>query len=145
MAFMKEIGKKFSDMTGRVRENTETAQIRAQVEEKEKELAEIYQGLGKQYFELKVGEPLPELEELINQAKEKLAQMEELQKVLQKMEAGTVCPACGMQVEEGTLFCVYCGARLATETPAEKHCINCGELLPAEALFCSKCGTKQKA
>lgn len=147
MDLVKELGKKINDIASKSKGNSGIAYMKSQLAEKEKELAEIYQSIGKTYFELQSEAPLAELAELVTQAKEKMAQMEEFRAVIQKLEAGTLCPACGMKVEEGTLFCVYCGAKLESakkEVPAEKHCINCGAVLPAEAAFCSNCGSKQK-
>ena len=45
-----------------------------------------------------------------------------------------VCPSCGKAVQEGAMFCMYCGARLA--------CSKCGAKLIPGAKFCPQCGNQ---
>lgn len=51
------------------------------------------------------------------------------------------CKFCGKEIEEGSLFCGYCGK----EQPKGKACINCGREIDADAEFCGYCGAKQSA
>ncbi len=44
------------------------------------------------------------------------------------------CPKCQFDNREGAKFCIKCGAKF------EVKCLNCGNSLPSEALFCDECG-----
>ena len=49
------------------------------------------------------------------------------------------CKFCGKEIEEGSLFCGYCGK----EQPKGKACVKCGREIDADAEFCGYCGAKQ--
>lgn len=49
------------------------------------------------------------------------------------------CRFCGNEIEDGSLFCGYCGK----EQPKVKYCIQCGHEIDADAEFCCYCGGKQ--
>jgi RNA polymerase subunit RPABC4/transcription elongation factor Spt4 len=49
------------------------------------------------------------------------------------------CRFCGNEIEDGSLFCGYCGK----EQPKVKYCIQCGHEIDADAEFCGYCGAKQ--
>lgn len=49
------------------------------------------------------------------------------------------CVFCGKEIEEGSLFCGYCGR----EQPKVKYCVQCGREIDADADFCGYCGAKQ--
>jgi ribosomal protein L40E len=67
--------------------------------------------------------------------------------------AGITCASCGNPLEPFQKFCPKCGA--AAPIPSvppppppptsggTKYCINCGASIPAGAVFCGSCGTKQ--
>ena len=51
------------------------------------------------------------------------------------------CKFCGKEIEEGSLFCGYCGK----EQSKVKYCVQCGREIDADAEFCGYCGAKQSA
>jgi NADH pyrophosphatase NudC (nudix superfamily) len=77
-----------------------------------------------------------------------------------------ICPTCKHEVEQGTLFCPKCGAKIEEhdqepvqeqtpvmgnaeqapqaeeQKPAEKFCPSCGNKYVEGTLFCSSCGNK---
>ena len=48
-----------------------------------------------------------------------------------------LCPKCGREVDENSVFCSHCGEKLE----GTKQC-ECGENNPKNAQFCAKCGKK---
>jgi predicted amidophosphoribosyltransferase len=57
-----------------------------------------------------------------------------------------VCENCGKQLEEGTIFCQFCGVRGApaqVPAPAQMFCPNCGGSLVEGSAFCPKCGARK--
>jgi predicted RNA-binding Zn-ribbon protein involved in translation (DUF1610 family) len=87
--------------------------IRAQIKEKEAELAQL--------------QPVPP---------------QPPQAAPAKAEAGPRCPNCGVAVIPGAAFCQTCGVRLVEEeAPAPiLFCVHCGAQLREGARFCPKCG-----
>lgn len=59
-----------------------------------------------------------------------------------------LCPSCKMPVEEGSTFCIHCGAIVSAETAAGAKpvtgnvCPSCGALCDDSNAFCIKCGIK---
>lgn len=51
-----------------------------------------------------------------------------------------VCPNCNKELEDGTVFCDNCGAKVFETI----FCPNCGEKTSTEFDFCEKCGTSLK-
>ena len=49
------------------------------------------------------------------------------------------CKFCGNEIEQGSLFCSYCGK----EQLQSKRCIKCGHEIDADAKFCDFCGASQ--
>ncbi len=49
------------------------------------------------------------------------------------------CPECGHELQEGSKFCMNCGAKIE-----EIKCKNCGAKLDAGAKFCPECGTRRE-
>lgn len=61
-----------------------------------------------------------------------------------------ICPNCGHQLEDDSVFCGNCGTALPAPAPAAASgaagqnmafCPNCGEKLPEDSAFCPNCGT----
>ncbi len=50
-----------------------------------------------------------------------------------------ICPGCGMRTE-GSEFCTECGQPLK-DAPRYRDCSCCGARIPADARFCSECGS----
>lgn len=51
------------------------------------------------------------------------------------------CSNCGKPLEEGALFCTFCGARQdPPPSPPEPVCPNCGAKLEPDSRFCGSCG-----
>ena len=49
------------------------------------------------------------------------------------------CPECGKELQEGSKFCMNCGAKIE-----EIKCKKCGTKLEANAKFCPECGTRRE-
>jgi ribosomal protein L40E len=49
---------------------------------------------------------------------------------------GIICRKCSKQTVQGAKFCHECGAAIELI----QNCSSCGSKLPADALFCPKCG-----
>lgn len=65
----------------------------------------------------------------------------------------TVCVSCGKELEAGSKFCKFCGAKQEQEAPKPEPaaaadtviCISCGKEIAANMKFCKFCGTNQQS
>lgn len=51
------------------------------------------------------------------------------------------CIFCGQTIDEGSMFCSYCGK----PQPKVKNCVKCGQEIGIDDVFCGYCGASQNA
>lgn len=49
------------------------------------------------------------------------------------------CKFCGQEIDEGSIFCGYCGK----QQPKVKYCVKCGQEIGLDDVFCGYCGASQ--
>ena len=55
------------------------------------------------------------------------------------------CPKCGKEIANDSVFCNYCGAKIAQiceHVSRTITCQNCGREIAQDSVFCEYCGTK---
>lgn len=125
--------------------------LKAQILDEQKKRDSYYTNLGREYYDLKGREALPELQELIEMITKSSQRIEELHKSISTIENIKTCPVCGQALNDGTLFCSGCGTKISQPEDSNsdiqkietKPCINCGCEISTDAVFCTKCGIKQ--
>ncbi len=84
------------------------------------------------------------------------AKKQEQQETTAPENVRRVCPSCGKEVQEGQLYCMFCGAKIegagaaktapnATEPEpktVQKICPHCGAVLEPDDVYCTGCGQK---
>ncbi len=55
-----------------------------------------------------------------------------------KKAMGDICPYCGKDLPEGSVFCIKCGKKVLDDF----NCPKCGAKLSRESAFCHRCGVK---
>lgn len=119
----------------------------------------IFEMLGRQFFELPEVPHIPELETVLESARQKKAVMDTEVSVLQELneayldEKKNSCSNCGIRIEiEGAKFCYNCGAprhqeteeavieKPKTDKSKEAFCKGCLAKLKPGARFCRECG-----
>lgn len=155
MAIFGDISKKISatsqNVVQKAKGMADITGLKGQISDEQKKIEKYYQNLGKLYYDLKQGEPDPELQELVALIKNSYYKIEEINAAIISIENIKTCPVCGTPLEDDMIFCVGCGARIEkpegtaenSSAPETKFCINCGNRIPKAASFCTKCGTKQ--
>lgn len=82
-----------------------------------------------------IGQMAAQMGQYINpNASQPQSQQAQAQPQVQAQSQAGVCPSCGKPVQDGAMFCMYCGARLA--------CSKCGAKLIPGAKFCPQCGNQ---
>ncbi len=76
-----------------------------------------YTALGKIYFEfVKDDDGAPEaVKELINNIKEKSAEIDRLAAEVQSAKNRRICPKCGAAIDKNSIYCSVCGEKLSFE------------------------------
>ena len=151
----KKIGETAQAAQKKANETIEITKLNKSISNEEDKIEKIYLALGKKLYGLyaegqDVGDNFePECEEIsvyednIKDLKNKILELKNIK----------LCPNCGAEMEEGTLFCAKCGTKVEEPAPTEpaeeekpdyKLCPTCGSKLTLEAAFCPSCGTKQE-
>ena len=119
-----------------------------ELNELQKEEAEIYAEVGRQILAKAVGQ-FPEQENRLQliqvrrmdaEKKLKMAEAEKQEKdsAKQAEAEALTCPSCGHYNSEGVKFCQECGSKLGA-----LKCSGCGAKLISGTRFCGECGKKQ--
>ena len=69
------------------------------------DLEKLYAKLGKEYYEGKFEDPLPELLPVFDQ-------ITRAKQAMYEVKREPVCPRCGVKIDAGDMFCGNCGERL---------------------------------
>ena len=151
MAFFEDLGKKLSDVgqgvASQAKNLAELTKLNSAVNDKEKQITQLYTAMGKAYFEAHKADETPAYEEIaaiLTLQAEILACQEEIKQI-----KGIVkCPNCGADIPLDAAFCNGCGAKAPERNPApapeaaNRFCPNCGGALNKDAAFCKHCGTR---
>ncbi len=127
---------------------SEIAKLNTQVLGAEKQINELYGKLGYEVYCAFSKEPLPQVEELINQLNDLHANINSWKEQIKAISAVETCPQCGAKLGKDMMFCSNCGHKLAPTPEVEvapvetAFCSNCGASVPADAAFCTSCGNK---
>lgn len=112
------------------------------------QLSELFAELGKAYFEGHADDHQTEYEAQMTVIRDAYADIARCDKQTEEIANRRRCPACGAELVEGSMFCNFCGTRLAQPQPAaetappqnQKICPKCNTLLQPDDIFCTSCG-----
>lgn len=151
-----DLGKKITfasnSLSQKARNVSEVSGLKGQINAEQTKINNYFQSLGKQYYDHADEYQIPELKELVDLIKESEQKIDSINRRIFELENARVCPNCGIQIQEGTIYCIGCGVRLddymtqsrsKESAPPARHCVACGAVIPDFAVFCTKCGTKQ--
>ena len=130
------VGNKAKDVSDNVRLSTILT-------DEELGLKNIYSAIGKKYVELHANDYEPEFSEIVDKAKKKMETIEGLKEQIRRLKGIKLCPNCGTEVPNNSLFCATCGFKLPEmAAPSGKICPTCGAPVKDGMKFCVSCGTK---
>lgn len=133
----------------KTKDSTETMRVNSQIKEMEKELRNELYHLGIQFYDREHELHAPEYDESFQRITDIQKRISDAHTYLENLNRQTLCPSCGRPVEEGSVFCIYCGSRIVPEEPVTEPepaedviiCANCGKEIPADSAFCVYCGS----
>lgn len=149
MAFFDDLGKKISqtgqDVVRKTKNFADTTKISAQIAEQERQLSNLYQQLGRLYYEGHKDAPAEDLRmfvDAITQAQDWISQQKEQ---IDQINGVVKCNVCGSDVPQEYLYCSVCGSTMPLRKPnsdpeMKTFCPNCGTQAVPGQRFCSKCG-----
>lgn len=146
MGFFDNIGKTLSNagqtIAQKSKDVVDTAKLNSAISDEQKKITTAYEKIGKLYVERHADYPEPDFVEYIDEIKASENAIAECQQKLKDLKGVTVCPACGAEVTNESMFCPNCGNRIRTEQPKPQGsvCPNCGAPLTPGSKFCTSCG-----
>ncbi len=107
---------------------------------------EIYNAIGRAYFDKTKSNPEPEFNQLFSDLEAVLRQQEQMEIRRKFLNGIVVCTNCKTDNNVELSFCGNCGTRLPHKmAPVEDgriRCANCGNIMQPGQAFCGNCGTK---
>ncbi len=153
MAFFEDLGKKITQTSqGVVQKTKDTAEIikfNGMISDEEKRINNLYNQIGKRYFEIHSDSCEQALESFVSEIKTAQKKIEDYTEQVKKLKGIVRCPNCGGDVQCSSPFCSTCG--FSMETPSvqtnandanSKRCVSCGSPISDGYAFCIRCGTK---
>ena len=156
MAFFDQIGKRLSDVSQNVSQQTknftDTTRLNAEISEKRRKLPGIYEAVGRAYYERHKNDLNAEERDKIQEINTTFAEIARLEEEIRQIRGITKCPVCGTDNANDAVFCSACGNRIdKISSPVtaveinERRCPNCNAIAKKDNLFCNYCGTRLPA
>ena len=84
----------------------------------ETKISKDYKALGELCYKKHKGEDIDfeKINELVADIDAKINEINEIKQAIKNAKAKRICAACGAAIEEDTIFCSYCGAKLEFTT-----------------------------
>lgn len=154
MDFLNKLTSKISSGASVVANKTKdiagTTKINFQISEDERQIENLFNQLGKKYYEENGKAVAPQYKGIIDQITELYEKIDVAKAAIQRLKGITVCESCGAELAEGTKYCPKCGAKVIecvdpVEVVDEKVvCPACGHEEENDLSFCTACGCKLK-
>lgn len=121
MAFFKDFGKQVTDIAQTVGKRTgeaaEVGRLNARKQGVRQQIEALYGQIGKAYFATREGSVHDQADMLCQQAVDLQAEIERLNRMIDKIKRQRRCPDCGQVQPDSARFCASCGARLPEDEP----------------------------
>lgn len=99
-------------------EAVDTGKQKFNVVSLETKISKDYKALGELCYKKHKGEDIDfeKINELVADIDTKINEINEIKQAIKNAKAKRICAACGAAIEEDTIFCSYCGAKLEFTT-----------------------------
>ncbi len=155
MSFFDQIGKRITDAGQGVAQQTknfaDVTRLNSAISDKEKRISQLYQSIGKTYYERHSDDAESEQQQAVDEIKGLLAEIAQHKEEIKQIKGIVKCPNCGGDVPSQAAFCNACGFKMAQDIPTPEAqapagetrvCPVCGAVSSKSNLFCTNCGSK---
>jgi ribosomal protein L40E len=154
MAFFEQLGKRITDagqgVAHQAKSFADVTRINSELAGKERQIAQLYQTIGKLYYERHRDDPAPEFQEEVTAIKTLFSEIAQRKEEIKQIKGIEKCPNCGADVPFQAAFCNACGAKMPPAEPVAPSakaengqvCPACGAPMGNNNQFCTHCGTK---
>ena len=116
MSFWDDLGKNITATSNKasnaVKEKAEYIKLSNAISAQRNREKELYQEIGKLYFEKNHEEPQQEFVELFSSVKEIKRDIKKLNNELAQYKKNITCPLCGQSISKDSTFCNKCGEKI---------------------------------
>ncbi len=117
MAFFKQIGKRITDVSQGVaqqtRNLTDITRLNAKIAEKKETMSQLLFEMGHDYYQKHRKDTDCEEQEYVDRLNALFLEIMKCQDEVELLKAPNTCKACGARLAEGASICMNCGARLS--------------------------------
>ena len=99
--------KNFADVT----------RLNSEISDKEKKINQLYQAIGRTYYEQHSDAPAPEHEKEVHEISTLFAEIAQNREEIKQIKGIVKCPSCGADVPLQAAFCSACGAKMESAAP----------------------------
>jgi len=151
MSFINKLGEKLAQTSQSAAQKTkstaETLKLKGMISDEEKKINNVYQQIGKIYYETCGDNPEGSFAELITSIKDSEDKISSCVDQIRHLKGTITCQECSGEVPEGSAYCCTCGSPIPTEPVVDDNaCEQCGFVAESEdLLFCTNCGNSLKA
>ena len=154
MAFFEKLGEKISstskDVAKKTREIADITRINMQINGEEDNIKDLYNQIGKKYYEIHPNSNEAEFETLCNSVTQSLSKINTYKEQIQSIKGVKKCSNCGAEIEDTSIFCGVCGSKTATVEEKQEAvtvspvCPGCQNPVTEDMIYCGGCGKKLK-
>ncbi len=140
MSIFDQIGKKLSNVSSNALDATrsmaEIQKLTNEINSSGKSIDRIYREIGEEYYLAHREEASGEFGSRIQEINSLAAHMEELQQQIDRIKAEREAAKTAGRTQASP------DADGSDKTPGDRYCPHCGSKIPADSIFCIKCGTR---
>ena len=151
MSFINKLGEKLAQTSQSAAQKTkstaETLKLKGMISDEEKKINNVYQQIGKVYYETCGNNPEESFVELISKIKDSEEKISSCVDQIRHLKGTITCQECNGEVPEGSAYCCTCGSPIPTAVVADEEdntCDQCGFVASDDLLFCTNCGNSLK-
>ncbi|MBQ0028290.1 MAG: zinc ribbon domain-containing protein [Lachnospiraceae bacterium] len=157
MGFLDDISRTITDASQgalqKGKDFADTAKYNSLIADEERQLANLYQQIGRMYFEENMDSATGNYVNLVEGVKAANGRIADYRQRIQVLKGNPRCTNCGSELPSGSAFCAVCGNRvMPMPMPMPMHmqpepmapmpisCPECGAMIPPGNRFCTSCG-----
>jgi len=147
MSFFNKLGEKLAQTSQSAAQKTkstaETLKLKSMISDEEKNINNVYQQIGRVYYETCGDNPEESFVQLVSSIKDSEEKISNCVDQIRHLKGTITCQECNGEVPDGSAYCCTCGSPIVT-TPevddSDNTCDQCGFVASEDLIFCTECG-----